>query len=698
MRKPAAFLLSIGLVVAGCSSDGSAEAPDGEVPATAIPLECETEGYPCELSEVPVEILERSHELSIEAADMFTAGADATEVDTWLTSHEDVVEVESDEEAVRFRVDGGRGTWVLRASAFGDRGAPSASTTGGAVAAAFGGPLFHVAGPKSDDKRALVLSPMLWDFAPLDEGAAVASLLEATKGYEGRVEFLANAAPEDTTVTVNSFRGWNAFQVVHVGTHGTTVCKEGSCRAVIAATTVRGELPQDEGVLPIGGKLQSLEGRGLDIGTVVGSRGFDLEEPLLLVLLTADFFRHEYKGGLQDTLVFFNACETLTGGATDLADAIRGTTSVFFGWNETVSSDAAVQVAEALYKDLGEGGYPADIAFDRLEGLRTDAFLPEHAQLQLADRADGDGLRIRDVVELLDPAAQLLDASSVIPITGEAGDGEFDDVPYAVQVDGVTPEVAGDAVLHVSIDGVEGDPQPLTAGSSNDKDQWTLTGSVPIGYDLEEDKVVPFRAWVELPDGGESDDETPATITGAEPIMGYVWAYEGTNTVGFPDHAPEVATATLTLEFEEGQAFDEPHPRYVVTGGTVTYQPISTSGSGCTYNDPGLTFTVTPEMSPADPEGDQAPSVLIFDTTVTPIEYRAVLYTHGPDDTVVQDCTAIDPTTYGVNTVNYGGNTTWAIVDMSDHRTVVDQGLIAEKLEPGSAYGYTIEFTITRIK
>lgn len=72
----------------------------------------------------------------------------------------------------------------------------------------------------------------------------------------------------------------------------------------------------------------------------------------------------------------------------------------------------------------------------------------------------------------------------------------------------------------------------------------------------------------------ESDDESTATVMGRMPIMGLVWEMEATSLLGsgvsascsFPDIAVQnsllrVSTATLTLEFEPGQAFDETHPR-----------------------------------------------------------------------------------------------------------------------------------------
>jgi hypothetical protein len=540
---------------------------------------------------------------------------------------------------------------------------------------------------------------MLWDFGETDDGAAVSGILAETRGYEGRVEFLANASPTASNVTVDSFKGWQGLQVVHVVSHGIRICKNGPCRAAIAASTVRGALPKGEGILTKGGRLGSLEGRGLEIASVEGSRGLELLEPLRLVLLSADFFRDQYPSGLNDALVFFNACETFGGEATDLADAIRGTTSVFLGWDESVDFDAAFAAAVALYKDLSEGGYPVEVAHSRLkgEGLATDKSINPPAQLVMGKRGDGDGLRIRDVVELLDPGSgALLDASSTVAIIGAQGDGEPDSVPYSVQIDGMTKELAPKVVLHVSVDGVEIEPQPITNGEVNEKDQWTVSGEVPLGFDLEEDITVGFRAWVELHSGGESDDETSATVTGSEPIMGYEWVMEATRIVSHPGGRELASMAELTLEFEEGQELNEPHPRYVVTGGTVTYGDRSGSALGCTYTGGGLTYEVTRDMSPPNGKDGTPGSVLTFDTTVTPVEYFGVIWTMGPDDTVVQDCTAIDPDTYGINTVSYGGNVAWMVVNAGDSLMVTDRRLIVARLQPST--GLVCDFTITRTR
>jgi hypothetical protein len=50
------------------------------------------------------------------------------------------------------------------------------------------------------------------------------------------------------------------------------------------------------------------------------------------------------------------------------------------------------------------------------------------------------------------------------------------------------------------------------------------------------------------------------------------WNHSGFNVFCGKRIYPDDETANLTLEFAEGQDANEPHPRYFVTGGTVTYE------------------------------------------------------------------------------------------------------------------------------
>lgn len=87
--------------------------------------------------------------------------------------------------------------------------------------------------PKS--KRALVLSPYKWEFAGWDEGAQVAAYLDGLRDYEGNVDYFQNTEPRARDVTRQQFEGWDAYDVVHVSTHGTQICDVDDCFTAIVA-------------------------------------------------------------------------------------------------------------------------------------------------------------------------------------------------------------------------------------------------------------------------------------------------------------------------------------------------------------------------------------------------------------------------------------------------------------------------------
>ena len=228
----------------------------------------------------------------------------------------------------------------------------------------------------------------------------------------------------------------------------------------------------------------------------------------------------------------------------------------------------------------------------------------------MSERSAGD-LRIRDVIYLLDPGSgQILTGSDLVAIQGTENDGTPDAAPFLVRVDGVEQQLAAGMMVHVSIDGVETGPMALGSGQRNEKDQWTVSGVLPLSYDLKHETPVHLRAWVNLHDEGQSEHESDATLIGSEPIMGTEWRLDAVQTFGYTSDVPATShssTGHLTLTFAPGQSAAEPHPRYVVTGGSVTYG-WTHSYYDCTFTAAPITFEVTPEVS-----GD---SFLTFNTTV----------------------------------------------------------------------------------
>jgi hypothetical protein len=281
-------------------------------------------------------------------------------------------------------------------------------------------------------------------------------------------------------------------------------------------------------------------------------------------------------------------------------------------------------------------------------------------------------------------------ATDLVPIQGTQGDGEPDAAPFLVRIEGVKQELAAGMMVHVSIDGVEGDPVPLAGSQPDEEDRWTVSGVVPLSYDLTEAKPVAIRAWVNLHDGGESQHQTGATLSGEEPLMGTVWEMEAVHTSGWTPgsgvpHTPYTATARLTLRFAPGQSPAEPHPRYIVTGGTVTFDYNHTYYN-CTTTAPVLTFEVTEEVS--------LDSELRFDTTVNPVRYSGLIYTQGPEFEVTTTC---DET----GTRTHRATNTWLLIESEDALAVSsDRRSITGTDRDENSVGFYIQrnYTITRIQ
>ncbi|MGH7586591.1 MAG: hypothetical protein ACREMH_10115 [Gemmatimonadales bacterium] len=669
---PSLFLAAgIALTTVACGSDSSG-------PET-VPLECEVQDYPCSLSDVPIAILERADALGDEALTMLEAGSTVGDAAAWLEGQGDMAEVEWDDGAIWYRLEGGVGFWLLWEDAFGV-GAGAGGHRRGTAAP----PEFHIVGPDTEEKKALVLSPFHWELEDEDEGPVVEAILAGVRGYEGRVTFQSNAERTSTDVSLGSYLSWGAYQVIHVSTHGTRVCDDAGCRAMFAAGLLETGLPP--GPETKAEKLKALKTHGV---TYAKSRHGDE-----YMVLGADFFRQRYPQGLKDALVFINTCKSFGPQATDLADAIRGSSSMVLGWTEGVLHPDAVAAAAALYEALAKG-YPATVALQEIGDLAAGdpvdvgSGIPE---LQVTGRGAGGDLRIRDVVELLEPESGApLSAASRVAILGTQGDGEPDAVAFLVRVDGVKQQFAEEMTVRVAVDGEEGDPVDLADGEKDDQDRWLVRGVVPLGHDVEEETPATFRATVSLHSGGESMQEVGATLAGEEPIMGRVWQMQAVQTFGWVPgipHTPWSATTLLTLEFAPGQPAGEPNPRYRITGGTVTFD-YNHSYYDCTYSAPVLTFDVTAEVA--------GESRLLFDTTQNPVLYYGVLATQGPEFEVVEGCGGGDPSTRTHRAVN-----SWLVLDPDEARTVsTDRRTITGTYRVTGAGGdFVVEsiYTITRVE
>ena len=634
-------ILSLGMI--GCSGEDSPAAPEPGLPGDSIPsgpgvpgsaFECEREGFPCSIGEVPLEILDRGQALAGLVAEKVVEAAGTESAAAVLRGLDGVASVVADEAGVRFRLEGGRPTWVVHSDKF----APQLPAT---PAPPKPSPSRVPVGEPSS-KRALVLSPFAWQFGDRDDGGAVSHILEGTRGYAGNVTFKENPDSASSAVSIDDFTGWDEYDVVHVVTHGTYVCEGDDCRGMLAVRRIgevadgrcRGlELEECQDVcrgLELEGCDDICSGleledctapcRGLDLtdcatpcrGLELGecdARGLELvhvpqKNPTPLsklrekyVVVGADFFRERSPEGAGNTIVFINSCRSTSPFGTDLVAAIRSPETTYLGWNETVSSLAAFPAAIELYTRLSEDGTTVSSTYEALGELRTDPYL-EAARLILAPRSAGGDHRVRETVWIEDPEANVPMADGTpLRALGRLDDGVADTLPYRIRVDGVEGPVT-DFDLTIEIDGRRVDHPTLAQGVPVNQRTWVLEGKALLTRDLKEGDTVPILAYVALPDLGQTEQILAVEIM-AEPVA--VWAGTASNVFDSPIFGETIVT-TMATNLVFRRVADPIWPpgaeRYEVASGQLTWSTqgeiIQFFGPNCQYSAGPFTFEVVP--------------------------------------------------------------------------------------------------------
>lgn len=626
------FFVAAAVIGCGGAPSGSA-APTSITPLT--PLECESASYPCAFADVADDVRAETERLVTEAASRINDGATNDAVVTWLRAQASVAEVEGDADAIRFRPAGGRGVWIV----------PPPIATSQAVAlrapAVFGAGAFAtlppagreqvIAGAGQSQRRARVLSPFRWDFGASDDGQAVAERLRQLPDYASGADYAENTTVSGSDVTVDDFRGWQGLQVVHVVSHGFRLCNDGKCRAVVAANA----LP--DGVANIWASTV----RGLELEVVAGA-GAAPQRPRFFSLLGADFFRDQYPGGLTNAVVFLNGCATFGDGATDLADAIRGSTSVVLGWSRSVVNEDAQAAALAMYDELASHGRTVAKALEQLGDLVDSDWQNAAGQavvstLSSSGRAAGGDLRIRDIVDFEDSAGAPLADGAAVPLIGEPGDGQADAITWQLRVEGIEQQAAS-ALVRVTIDGHAAPPVAVSTGTMQADDAWQLSGTLDLGVDVSVPHPSQFEASIELPEGGESIDVVSATLVGPQPTpgispFGSEWRGHATQRTEVPhDGVWTVAEADLVFTLVPHTV---PSPFYVyeLTGGTMLFSVSGADSEGCTFELSPVEIAITPDMA----ESAQGFTIDASGTTPT---FRGFVYVVGPVVEVMQTCPA----------------------------------------------------------
>ena len=602
-----------GLVLAACSDPGSVTpvaddagnptpVPGGDAgnpPGDATPvMDCQREGYPCSFADVPLTVIERSLALSEEVVGQLEAGADIEAVAATLASQTDVVDVTVDGPVLAFRLADGRPMIV---DVTGDQdmigNGSSSSLTQAVTAAKPRGSVIDlttrpaaarnartvrtvltqkIVGGGEGDRHALVLSPFRYEQDFGNAGELVAAALSGVRGYAGNVTYLATTDEHDPQVTVDVLTLLDDFDVVHVDTHGGTICKD---KPTTGLTKDKDKKKCEDGITDF--LVQRFHGTADDLQSiahpgVVHYRGRVHQS----IAVTADFFRHHYPDGLADKLFVLGSCNTFR---TDMADAIAGERGVYVSWDGYTEFGLVRDSGLSLVESLGLGLTVGE-AFARLPSLAPQN--PEaQGQLQRTARAAGGDLRIRHLLTVRDNlTGELVTNNSGIEVKEVPGDGQNDNLDLEFVVDGITPEQLDNFYVNLVIeDNVIGHVNLKESGVQVDEFRYLVSTPVPLPFDAEAGQTLDMDFWIPLPDLGDDHYVAAPRVNGRdEAEVGSEWVLSSSARSARTDDVT-VKTATVTFELEPDDDPASDYHYFRVTGGSVRIQREYEDALGCRF-------------------------------------------------------------------------------------------------------------------
>jgi len=586
----AAFIAMAIAIAGGCggcptSEDSAAEGDDGNggpnESAGQTPnntAACGTPSFPCTWEDVSEEVFDRTDAIAGEALTVAVNTRSADAVAAAIRAHDEAIVLGSSPGAVRFRIDGGRPAWVFIGSDDGMTkgaglvdlvspwaGPPAANSDADEPPI---GPQRHGEKPK---KKALILSPFLWQWelggtTDADRTREIESIFQSVDDYEDGVTVHASGASNNRieyNVNLGHFLTFAEYDAIHISTHGGVACDGTDCITGLATGDFwrRPRDPEEDKRWRQRLRMAGIEIAYMPLVNVEAARELGLHAieretetgaadhsagtahklgPVVVV--TSKFFAQNYPGGLDDKIMFFDACEG--GKHTDLATVLAGQNTAVIGWTTVVYASKSSLVSSCFWKlllgkkqqsprtgkdncpkvarEARKGGTDVEDAYAKIRQLAHNVRMgPGPPRSLLVEQEPGqqqagqvrpaaapvietvgnDATRGREIIRLVDEDGDQLSDRGAVKLVGAPGDGEADQLEVTAELMGLRDDDDPNAFrIQLSVDDREV-ASTWTAVEPVEPGVFRGTKLLDLGFDLPEGRRFNLDPWVTYPGG-----------------------------------------------------------------------------------------------------------------------------------------------------------------------------------------------------
>jgi len=298
-------------------------------------------------------------------------------------------------------------------------------------------------GENRQNKKALILAPYAWYFGQDDDPLVPLKKLPKNRNYKGGVTYKTNNTRIEQNVTIDDYLSFNEYDVVHLGAHGSQVCKWWGEDDVIETTTnchsyISSGIKFTKKNLPT--LLQLLKSKNV--------RGVALVYNELF--LSPKFFAYEYPE-INNKLFIFSACQLGQRGDVETTfDNILQNGQLFY-WHNSVIAEDATNAFSYMYDRMLQYGETAPLAFKNTpyklkENLKTfedeerrGDSVEVYTYLKMATK--GTAMHIIEPISFIDEKTKKeLQADTVYPFEGILEDDQPEEASFTLEFLGYTAQ------------------------------------------------------------------------------------------------------------------------------------------------------------------------------------------------------------------------------------------------------------------